>query len=429
MSAGVYKNLLGNLAGPLAGLASAPVLAHALGVEGRGTVAGATAPFLLVTVVATFGIPEALTYFVARSPWWLGVLRRRGALLVLAAGVIATVVSVLLAPVLARDEPGLAPLMVLASAAVVPTVLVSMLRGSAAGLGLWNRVALERSIGPVVRLLAVVALVAADALTVTTATAAIAFAPVVGGLAYLRSGHAGARPEQADPAPGFGGIVGYGARVWFGAIAGVLLMRVDQVLMVPLSSTYQLGLYVVAVTVGELPLVVNTAVREVVFASDAKSSEDARLTAAARVSFGVCIAIAVVLGATSPLWLPLAFGQGFSAAVPTTILLLAAVAIGIPGSVAGAGLSSRGYPHLRSLSLVVACVVNVLLLLVLVPRFGAIGAALATLLGNLVSSNMNIVSMRRRFGVPVLDFYRIRTSDVRLLWSAGLRILKRGGRA
>ena len=428
MSAGVYKNLLGNLAGPLAGLASAPVLAHALGVDGRGTVAGATAPFLLVTVIATFGIPEALTYFVARSPWALNALRRRGALLVLAAGVLAMVVSVVLAPLLAKDEPGLAPLMLLASAAVIPTVLVAMLRGSAAGLGLWNRVALERTIGPVVRLIVILVLVAADALTVTTATAAIAFAPVLGGLAYLRTGRASARPDEADPAPGFGGIVGYGARVWFGAIAGVLLMRVDQVLMVPLSSTYQLGLYVVAVTVGELPLVVNTAVREVVFASDAKSSEDARLTAAARVSFLVCVAIAVVLGATSPLWLPLAFGRGFSAAVPVTMLLLAAVAVGIPGSVAGAGLSSRGYPHLRSVSLVIACVVNVVLLLILVPSLGAIGAALSTLVGNLVSSNYNIVSMRRRFGIPVLDFYRVRTADVRLLVRASRRILRRGGR-
>lgn len=427
MSAGVFKNLLGNLAGPLAGLASAPILAHTLGVDGRGLAAGATAPFLLVTTVATFGIPEALTYFVARSPSALGAVRRRGALLVVLAGAVATVVSVVLAPVLARGTPGLAALMVLALAAVIPTVLVSTLRGSAAGLGQWNLVALERSVGPVVRLLAIVVLVSVGHLTVTTATVAIAYAPVLGGLAYLRPGRTVVPVDPTQPAPGYRGIVGYGSRVWFGAIAGVLLMRIDQVLMVPLSSTYQLGLYVVAVTVSELPLVVNTAVREVVFASDARSSENSRLTAAARVSFLVCAAMAFVLGATSPLWLPLAFGRGFSAAVPTTMLLLAAVAVGIPGSVAGAGLSSRGYPHLRSISLVIACGVNIVLLVVLVPTFGAFGAALSTLVGNVVSSNFNIVQMRRKFGVPVLDFYLVRTGDVRLLVGAGLRIVRRRG--
>lgn len=429
LSAGVFKNLLGNVAGPLAGLASAPVLAHALGVDGRGLVAGATAPFLLVTTIATFGIPEALTYFVARSPTSLAALRRRGALLVVLAGAVATVASLVLAPLLARGTPGLAGLMTLALVAVVPTVLVATLRGTAAGLGLWNLVAVERSVGPVVRLLVIVVLVAADELTVTSATAAIAYAPVLGGLAYLRTRRAAAHLGATTSGPGFRGIVGYGSRVWFGAIAGVLLMRVDQVLMVPLSSTFELGLYVVAVTVSELPLVVNTAVREVVFARDARSSEDARLTAAARVSFLVCAAMAVVLGATSPAWLPVAFGAGFRDAVPTTMLLLAAVALGIPGSVAGAGLSSRGYPHLRSISLVIACAANVVLLVVLVPPLGAFGAALSTLLGNLVSSNFNIVQMRRKFGVPVRSFYLVRPADVRLLLRATLRVLgRRGGR-
>ena len=426
MSAGVFKNFLGNMAGPLAGLASAPILAHGLGVDGRGLVAGATAPFLLVTTIATFGIPEALTYFVARSPASLKALRRRGAVLVVLAGAVATLISVVLAPLLARGTPGLTSLMMLASIAVIPTVLVATLRGTAAGLGLWNLVAVERTVGPVVRLLALIVLVAADALTVTSATVVIVFAPVLGCLAYVRAGRSPARPDPAQPSPGFGGIVGYGSRVWFGAIAGVLLMRIDQVLMVPLSSTFELGLYVVAVTVSELPLVVNTAVREVVFASDARSSQNSRLTTAARVSFFVCATMAIVLGATSPTWLPLAFGEGFTGAIPTTMVLLAAVAIGIPGSVAGAGLSSRGYPHLRSISLVIACAVNIVLLVLLVPVLGAFGAAIGTLVGNLVSSNFNIWQMRRRFEVPMRNFYLVRAADLGLLFGATVRILRRG---
>ena len=428
MSAGVFKNLLGNMVGPLAGLASAPILAHSLGVDGRGFVAGATAPFLLVTTIATFGIPEALTYFIARSPSTVRAIRRRGAVLVVLAGVVATLVSVLLAPLLAGGTPGLAPLMVLASLAVIPTVLVATLRGTAAGLGLWSLVAMERSVGPVVRLLAIVVLVATDQLTVTSATVAIAFAPVLGGLVYLRIPRTASEPGATGSSPGYRGIVGYGSRVWFGAIAGVLLMRIDQVLMVPLSSTFELGLYVVAVTVGELPLVVNTAVREVVFASDARSTDSTRLTAAARISFLVCAAIAIVLGSTSPLWLPVAFGEDFTAAVPTTMMLLAAVAVGIPGSVAGAGLSSRGYPHLRSISLVIACAVNIALLVVLVPLLGAFGAALSTLVGNVVSSNFNILQIRRKFGVPMRQFYLVRAADVRLLVGATVRILPARGK-
>jgi O-antigen/teichoic acid export membrane protein len=107
------------------------------------------------------------------------------------------------------------------------------------------------------------------------------------------------------------------------------------------------------------------------------------------------------------------------------MLLLTAVAVGIPGSVAGAGLSSRGYPHLRSISLVIACAVNFVLVVVLVPSLGASGAALSTLAGNVVASNFNIWQMRRKFGVPVLSFYLVRAADLRLLLQATARIVDR----
>ncbi|MWV60592.1 oligosaccharide flippase family protein [Rathayibacter sp. VKM Ac-2754] len=426
MSSGVLINFVGNAVGPLAGLASAPILAHSLGVDGRGTVAGATAPFLLITTIATFGLPEAITFFVARSPGAVETVRRRGAFLVFLAGLVATVVSLSVAPLLAGDSPILLSLILLTSAAVVPTVLVAALRGGAAGEGRWKLVALERAVGPIVRLIAIGFLAIVGSLDITSATIAIAFSPILGGLAYVRWRRGGERPTGgADEAPRLRHLFDYGYRVWFGSIAGVLLMRIDQVAMVPLSSTFELGLYVVAVTIGELPLVVNTAVREVVFASDARSSEDKRLTRAARMSFIVCGAIAVALGATCPWWLPLAFGEGFEPALPTVLVLLLAVALGIPGSVAGAGLSSRGSPHLRSLSLVIACVVNIAVLLLLVPMLGALGAALATLIGNIVSSNFNVVQMKRKFGVPMLDFYLIRFSDFRALRDSARSLVRR----
>ncbi len=60
--------LVGNFFPPLAMLISAPILAQALGVDGRGEVAAATAPLILVITAATFGIPDAVTYVIARTP-------------------------------------------------------------------------------------------------------------------------------------------------------------------------------------------------------------------------------------------------------------------------------------------------------------------------------------------------------------------------
>ncbi|MGN6218391.1 MAG: oligosaccharide flippase family protein [Microbacterium sp.] len=424
LSSGVIKNILGNVVGPLAGLASAPILAHSLGVDGRGEVAAATAPFLLVSTLATIGIPEAATYFIARDERAMRAVRRRALLLLLATGAIATLIALVAAPYLAGAQADLSALISLAALAIIPTILVGLLRGVAAGLGMWTAIALERALGPLLRLGAILALVVTGNLNVLTATLSIVLAPVVGGLVYFVVRKKLER-GQVDATTKYRAIVGYGARVWIGSVAGVLLMRVDQVLMVPLSSTYELGLYVVAVTISELPLVVNTAVREVMFASDARSTADEALTRAARVSFLVCFGIAVGLGASSFFWVPILFGHDFAAAIPTMLVLLFAVVVGVPGSIAGSGLSARGYPQLRSYSLVIACAINIIVVLVAVPLLGALGAALATLVGNLISSNFNVFQIRQRFGIKARHFYLVRRSDLTAIASLVGRIARR----
>ncbi|WP_191905666.1 polysaccharide biosynthesis C-terminal domain-containing protein [Microbacterium caowuchunii] len=404
------KNFFGNAIAPLAGLASAPILAHTLGAQGRGELAGATAPFLLLATIAAVGIPDAVTYFVARQPGHKLSVTVRAILLVGAAGLVATIAAVVTAPLLAAGDEQLRSLIILASLGILPTVVVGVLRAVAAGLGLWTLVAVERATGPLLRLALIAILAIAGELTVLAATLCIAYSPIAAGLVYARLLKRTAQPAPSPP--GLKAVAGYGARAWLGSIAGVILMRIDQVAMVPLSSAQELGLYVVAVTIAELPLVVNTAIREVVFAADAKKASNADLSRAARLSLLVCLCIGVTLGTTCFWWIPIAFGDDFGPAAPIAIMLLAAVVAGIPGSVAGAGLSARGHPQLRSYSLVVACVLNVALVFFLVPPLGAMGAALATLVGNLVSSNINILQLRARYGMSVSSFYVIRISDV-----------------
>ncbi len=195
--------------------------------------------------------------------------------------------------------------------------------------------------------------------------------------------------------------------------------------MTPLANTYELGLYVVAVNVSELLLIINSSVRDVSFASDAREAVDDRLTAAARISSTICVLAAIVLGATLYWWLPLLFGEAFRPAVPVAAVLLAAVALGTPGSIGGSGLGARGRPGLRSTSLVIACTVNVLMLIVLLPIMGAMGAAIATFVGNLISSNLNLYFMQKHFGIKMTRFYGLRRSDIGLLIKVLKRMVKR----
>ncbi len=205
----------------------------------------------------------------------------------------------------------------------------------------------------------------------------------------------------------------FGLRVWVGSLSGTILNRLDQTLMTTLADSYQLGLYAIGVIVAQIPLVINSAVRDVTYSADAADDINERLGLSARISSSACAVVGLVTGLTMIWWLPLLFGPEFRPAIKITAVLIVAVVLGTPGSIAGAGLAARGRPGLRSSSLVVASIVNVVLIFALVPSFGAMGAAFATLVANLLSSNGNIVLLWRVFGVNPLDVYGLRRNDIK----------------
>ena len=64
----MLTTFVGNFYPALVALITGPILAHALGVFGRGQVAAGQAPLVLASTIASFGIPEAVTFAVASSP-------------------------------------------------------------------------------------------------------------------------------------------------------------------------------------------------------------------------------------------------------------------------------------------------------------------------------------------------------------------------
>jgi O-antigen/teichoic acid export membrane protein len=316
---------------------------------------------------------------------------------------------------LGGDDPELPHLIVIAALAIVPGLVLTVLRGTAAGLHRWRSVAVEQFISSAVELAVLVGLALVHHLTPLTATLVLAFSPITGALAYLGQARNGVlRPEDAaHPLAGRRHLMGYGFRVWVGALSGILLSRLDQTIMTPLADAHQLGFYATAVTVSQIPLVINSAVRDVTFSADASENMNERLGMSARISSTASAVVGLFVGLTMLWWLPILFGGDFRPAVPVAAVLIVAVVLGTPGSIAGAGLGARGRPGLRSASLVVACLINLALLFALVPRFGAMGAAWATLIGNLFSANGCVFFLWRYFGVHPSQVYGFRRSDWR----------------
>ena len=393
--------LLGGVAAPLAGFVAVPVMTNSLGVAGYGEVSAATAPLLFGVVAFTLGLPEAMTFVFARTG------RRKGRTLAISCGVtgviglVATMVVALVADWLAGGDAELASLIVIGTLALTPALLVGLLRGVAVGYGAWGLISIERTTSAIVRLLLIVTLAFAGNLGVLTATVSIGVSTFAGSVVYIflwkRSASTGAPTAAVDVR--FRGVMAYGGKVWIGAMAGVVLGRFDQLVMTPLSSTRELGLYVVAVVISESVVVVTVAIRDVMFGAESHSPNSSKLAQASRLSTMLTLVAALAIALIGPWAIPFLFGEGFAAAYPVMLVLLLASVAGNPGMIAGSGLSGRGSPELRSYSMIVAALVNVVIVVGLVPLTGAIGAALGTLLGNAIMAWLNIRWMRTRFGL------------------------------
>ncbi|MDY6056151.1 oligosaccharide flippase family protein [Micrococcus sp.] len=417
--------LAGNLASPLAGFLSAPLLARGLGADGRGEAAAATAPLLMLTVVLALGLPEAVTYFVARSTRTRRLVLRTALGAMAVTGACGVLLVWWMRMPLSGDDPALASLIMVGTAGLLPSLVVGVLRGQAAALEQWGRIAWEKSINAIGRLGLVALLYVTDSMTPFSATVVLTVTVVAGGVVYLIPWAAGARVEQATASATAGEVLGFGMRMWGGTLTGILLSRISQVLMVPLADTRALGIYVVALQLAEAVLVVNSAMRDVTMSRMSSTFSAATLVQTTRVSNLITASSALGLAVCAPWFVPLLFGHEFDAAVPVVWVLLIGSVLGNAGSVAGAGLVALGRPGLRSLGMAAALVVNVSTLVVLTPLWGATGAAIATAAGSFVAGTLNVLWVAPRIGRRPFDFLLFRGEDVTLFIRTITRIVRR----
>ena len=411
---------------PVVGLATAPLLAHALGVAGRGEAGAAMAPNLLIVGGATLGLPQALTYYLAKRP------ERTRAALAWACGLavvlgIVTLVGVWLArSYLSGGDLSLARLMLVGTWLALPALVVGLLRGAATGRQLWGAVAAERAVNSILRLILLAVLAGLGRLDVVNAVLVMCLAPVVAGFTYVGL----ARPAEAivtDPERTgvLNDLLGFGTKVWLGSVATMLMARMSQLLVTPLSSVEQLGLLLVAITISDVPYIVTQTIREVSFGVNSAESDSERMTSTSRVTTLLAVSGSLVLAATLPLWIGVVFGEGFTGALVPTWLLLLSSCIAVPGLIAGAGLDSVGRPGLKSAALALALATNVAGLFLLTPPLGAVGAALAALISTLASTIFLAKSSARALDVKALSFVLTQRRDIDVLIATGRRLRQR----
>jgi O-antigen/teichoic acid export membrane protein len=287
------------------------------------------------------------------------------------------------------------------------------MRGWAQGVDKWHRINSEKVLTGFSRLGAILFLLARDELTLVNAFLVYMFAPIVGYFSYLPTSRF--RRERSSDSYNQQKFLSFALRVWMGSMAGILLSRLDQVLMITLSSDHELGLYSTAATVADIPLVVTGALASVLLTWEGKTPSAERGAKVSRVTLGVVGGGALLSSATAIWWFPAVFGSDFEPGTAALVVLVLSMAGGAPGSIAGSIMTARGHPAARSRSIVIALIVNVILLIALAPVLGALGASLATAAGQACATILSLLQLRRLCGVRVSDMVLVTWDDI--IWA------------
>jgi O-antigen/teichoic acid export membrane protein len=164
--------------------------------------------------------------------------------------------------------------------------------------------------------------------------------------------------------------------------------RLDQLLLLPLMGSVQLGLYSIAATVATVPLGLAYALtarfyRGIAQASSAERRDIQAEAARASLYWALLAAVAVAGGCWA--FIPIVFGAGFAGAVFPCVW----ASLGTVGLVASQVCSNALAADNRGAAMTIAqlggLVVAVILMLILAPRWGAAGAAVASTTGYLLT--------------------------------------------
>lgn len=355
------------------------LVARALGPSGKGQLTVIQQVPALLLVLLNLGLGAANTYRIGtgkqRTSTALGNSLLLGSVLGLAAVPLSLFVSVGRGAVLA-DLPVLAALI---AAATLPLGLVSSFIVSInTGLGEIRSISFGQITGATVSLVVALMLFVTGRLDVVGATAAAFLALVVGlvwnvGIVKRHTARPTVDLQELKSS------AGYSSKAYFGSLAEYLNYRQDVILVGYLAGATSVGLYSIAVTFAELMWYIPNSIATALFAkSMASNAEDsAEFTGrTSRVAFALMVVVAVVMALLFRPVVGTLYTPEFVRSHTAYILLIPGALIMGVGKIVSRHLIARG--HLYPGASMAATVLNLIANVILIPRFGITGAAVAS---------------------------------------------------
>jgi O-antigen/teichoic acid export membrane protein len=191
--------------------------------------------------------------------------------------------------------------------------------------------------------------------------------------------------------------------------------KIDVILLDNMSSAFETGIYSKGVSITEylwqIPMLLST----VIFARSAVSKDDRafslKVAQLLRLSF-VAIGLAgLVLFLLSKFIINLMYGEAYTGSVMVLNNLLPGVLMLTIFKVINMDLAGKGKPWVSLKAMIPALIINVILNIIFIPNYGAVGAAISSSISYTVASVLFIFLYSKEIKIPVLVLIKYRVSD------------------
>ncbi|RAG85763.1 hypothetical protein DN069_09645 [Streptacidiphilus pinicola] len=393
--AAVGGTLAARLLATAMSFAAGVVSARGLGVQGRGVLAVMVAAPTVLSIVAVLGMDNANARFAGISHTAFRQIVRWSLVFSLVCGSALAALWLLVGrwcPVVLLAVP--LRLAVL-SAALCPVTLLTTLLGTAEiGRGRVTTYNLATAVPSACYLAGVVGLLATDSLTVGTCFLSVLVGQSVGAVVLLAASTARVHPDgESVPVRRFGG---FAVKAYLPNVLHYGMLRLDVPVIQLLAGAGAVALYAVSLPVAESLSLLPTAVALVLFPRVTSGAVDAR--AATRIAgsvFAATALLALVAAVGVPALIPAIYGRPYAGAAWVVWAMLPGLVLFAAGRSLQAYLAATDLLRPVITATGVGAALNLALLGVLTPRYGAAGAAGADSAGYLVFALLVGLGVRR----------------------------------
>jgi O-antigen/teichoic acid export membrane protein len=370
----------------LSNVVSSLIGARALGPAGRGDLLVIVLWPPVVAMLAGLGLPTAYRYWMAREPERVSYLFSNAVLYTLAVGVVSVVLANLIVPhLVGQRSPQVMMLLRVYQVNIPAALFLDLMRGLLEGTRRFGWAGAARMIFFGVQAIGFAGLWSVGHLTLATAMITMITAQTSSMLLALIAVWRQLRPSWQPSWIEFKNSMHYALRDYPGGVADFTTLRLDQLVLAAMASNVAIGLYVVAVRLSEMTTLVADAIADAlmpeVAASKAENRAELLWARSLRLAIYMHLVLLPPLWLAAPLILRILFGERFVPATGAFRWLLLAAGVWSLGSIVISGLRGFGYPGLSTVARFSAAAVTTVGLLVLLPRLGITGAAIASLIG------------------------------------------------